>query len=279
MDIQALIDEIVEQVRRVDGVSAIALGGSRARGTHTAKSDIDLCIYYHPDHVLDLEALERVAAEFDDRHHLGLLTPIGGWGPWINGGGWLSVHSQPVDFLYRDLCQVGMVVEACHRGHVDIVYQPGHPHGFVSAIYMAEVALCQLLWEADGQLSSLKLKTSPYPSALKKALIEKFAWEVNFAFETAKKSIDRADVTYAVGSCFRGVMCMLQVLFALNEQYWLNEKGAVALADTFRLSPVRLRARIEEAFSLLAADGDSIRAAIAVLEGLQRDTGVLIASG
>ena len=277
MDIQALINEIVGQVSQVEGVSAIVLGGSRARGTHTAQSDIDLCIYYHPDHSLDLQALDQVAAEFDDNHQRGILTPIGEWGPWINGGGWLSVHSQPVDFLYRDLHQVGTVMDACHGGQVEMVYQPGHPYGFVSAIYMAEVALCQVLWEAKGQLTALKRKTLPYPSLLKKALIKKFAWEISFALGTAKKSINRTDIAYVAGGCFRGVMCLLQVVFALNEQYWLNEKGAVALADTFRLRPARLRARIEEAFTLLAAEGDALRAAIAVLEGLQRDLEVLIA--
>jgi hypothetical protein len=64
---------------------------------------------------------------------------------------------------------------------------------------------------------------------------------------------------------------MLQVLFALNWQYWLNEKGAVALADTFALRPARLRPRVEECFGLLAADGHSIRAAIDGLEEIKAD--------
>jgi len=131
MDVQARIHEIVWHVKRVDGVSAIVLGGSRARGTHTPQSDIDLAIYYHPDHALDLNALDLVAAELDDSHRPGILTPIGGWGPWINGGGWLSIRAQPVDFLYRDLSQVATVIEACHSGEMEIIYQPGHPHGFV----------------------------------------------------------------------------------------------------------------------------------------------------
>jgi Nucleotidyltransferase domain len=278
VDIQALINDIVERVKQVDGVSAIVLGGSRAIGTHTEKSDIDLCFYYYHEHLLDLKTLDKVAAEFDDSHQLGKITPINGWGPWINGGGWLTVNSQSVDFLYRDLNKVETVIQACHNGHVDIFYQPGHPHGFVSSIYMAEVALCKILWEADDRLSALKLLTSPYPPALKKAIIEKFNWEINFALDTANKSIERTDIAYAAGCCFRAVMCMLQVLFALNEQYWLNEKGAVALAGTFQIAPKRLQARIEEMFGLLAADRESISAAISVLEGLQRDTTALIAS-
>ena len=223
---QNLITLIVEKLKPVDGITAIVLGGSRARGTHTPTSDIDLCIYYHPDRPLDIAALDRVATAIDDGHQTGLVTSIGGWGPWINGGGWLTVRSQPVDILYRDLRQVGAVIDACLAGQVEMVYQPGHPHGFVSSIYLAEVALCRPLWEADAQLSALKERVNPYPDTLQEALIRKFAWEIDFSLANAKKSIDRADVMYAAGCCFQAAACILQVLFALNRQYWLNEKGA-----------------------------------------------------
>lgn len=276
MESQPLINFIIEQIKHIDGVSAIVLGGSRARGTHTPKSDIDLCIYYHPAHPLDLTALERVAAEIDDSHRAELITPIGGWGPWINGGGWLTVQSQAVDFLYRDLSKVEGIINDCLKGHVDMVYQPGHPHGFVSSIYLAEVAVCQPLWEADGQLSALKQRVRPYPQALQKALIQKFAWEIDFALGTGRKSIERKDVTYAAGCCFRAVACMLQVLFALNEEYWLNEKGALLIADKFQLRPNRLKEQIEEAFALLSADSQSIGKAIDVLDEINQDVDVLL---
>jgi hypothetical protein len=210
-----------------------------------------------------------VAAELDDSHRE--------WGPWINGGGWLTVQSQPVDLLYRDLNRVGAIIEACLAGQVEIVYQPEHPHGFVSSIYLAEVALCLLLWEADGQISALKMRAHPYPRSLQKALIQKFAWEVDFSLQNARKSIARTDIAYAAGCCFRFVACMMQVLFALNKQYWLNEKGAVALASNFPICPALLQSRIEEAFTSLAADSRSIGKAIAVLEGLSRDMEVLVA--
>ena len=271
MEIQALIDTIVERVKQVEGVSAIVLGGSRARGTQTPGSDIDLGIYYGPHRPLDLEALDRIAAELDDRHQPGLLTPIGGWGPWINGGGWLKIQGQPVDFLYKDLAKVGAIVDACCAGLVEIVYQPGHPFGFVSSIYMAEVALSKLLWEADGEISALQERTRPYPEKLKQALIQKFAWEVDFSLLVGKKSLERADVAYVAGCCFRCVACILQVIFALNEQYWLNEKGAVALAETFPLRPPWLRSRINEAFTLLAADRLLLKEAIGILESLSSD--------
>lgn len=87
MEPQALIQGIVQPLQQVDGLVAIVLGGSRARGTHTATSDIDLGLYYDPTKPPELATLRQIAAELDDAHRLDLITPLGGWGPWINGGG------------------------------------------------------------------------------------------------------------------------------------------------------------------------------------------------
>lgn len=277
MEIEDLIQHIVEEVKPVPGVRALALGGSRARGTHTASSDIDLGIYCHPGQPLDIAALSAVAARLDDRHNLDLVTPVGGWGPWINGGGWLTVDGQAVDFVYRDLAKLEGVIDDCLGGIIEIFYQPGHPHGFVTSIYAGEAAVCRPLWDPGGVLAGLKAKVTPYPQALRAAEIDKFAWEIGFSVMIAKKSIVRADVTYAAGACFRGAMCLLRVLFALNREYWLNEKGAVAQADSFALKPAAFRQRIEDVFGMLQAQTEAIRAAVEVLDGLRKEVEELVA--
>jgi predicted nucleotidyltransferase len=276
MDIESLIHQIAVQVSRVEGICAVVLGGSRARGTHTAISDIDLGLYYQPGQPPDLAALTRLAQELDDSHRPNLLTAIGGWGPWINGGGWLTVQSTPVDFLYRDLGKVNAVVDGCHAGQVEIYYQPGHPNGFVSSIYMAEAAVCQPLQDDQGIVAELKARTQPYPAALKKAMVEKFAWEAGFALATADKSARRGDVTHVAGCCFRSVMCMLQVLFALNGQYWLNEKGALLLAEGFVLRPPDLKNRVESAFASLHSDPEPLVQSIEMLLQLVKEMNQLI---
>ena len=276
MQIESLISQLVDEVKGVEGVRAIVLGGSRARGTHRPASDIDLGIYYHPSDPLNLDRLRDAAAKLDDEHRTDVLTEPGGWGPWINGGGWLKVQSHPVDFLYRDLEKVTRVIENCLHGKVEMFYQPGHPHGFVSSIYLAEVAVCQLLWDPRGTLSELKSKIDPYPDPLQQALIQKFAWEIDFSLGIARKSIERADVAYAAGCCFRSAMCMLQVLFALNKIHWLNEKGAVALAETFAIKPEMFQARVHESFQLLDANPNSIQKAVTLLEELGKEIDVLI---
>jgi predicted nucleotidyltransferase len=276
MDAESLLPEIVDEVKRVDGVQGIVLGGSRARGSHTASSDIDLGIYYNPQTSLDLAALRTIATRLDDEHRDDLLTEPGGWGPWINGGGWLRIRSMPVDFLYRDLDQVNAVIDACLVGKVDIFYQPGHPFGFLSSIYLAETAVCQPLWDPQGSIARLKQRVIPYPAALQAAIVQKFAWEIDFSIRIAKKSIERSDVAYAAGCCFRGLMCMLQVLFALNSEYWLNEKGAVAIAERFEIKPHNLQVRVGEVFRLLDATPQAIEGAIALLTELSLEMNDLL---
>lgn len=278
MSVEALIQNVVEEVMQVRGVQAIVLGGSRARGTHTPSSDVDLGIYYNPSHALDVDALSRTAARLDDGHAKDLVTPIGGWGPWINGGGWLRIRSHPVDFLYRDLEKVRAVIMSCLQGNIEVVYQPGHPFGFPTSIYLGEAAVCRPLWDPGGVLLDLKGLVHPYPDSLQKAVIQKFAWEIDFSIDIAKKSIERADVAYASGCCFRGLMCMLQVLFALNREYWLNEKGAVRIAENFEIKPVGLQSRVNETFRFLTVDPGSIQQAIGILKGLARDVEGLYSS-
>jgi hypothetical protein len=45
--------------------------------------------------------------------------------------------------------------------------------------------------------------------------------------------MSRNDVFYVSGCLFQNVACLVQVLYALNERFFINEKGALAEAETF----------------------------------------------
>ncbi len=241
---EALLETLVAALAPVPGVAAIALGGSRARGTATPSSDYDIGLYYRGDQPIDVEALGRVATLLDDRGGEASVTPLGGWGPWIDGGGWLLVHGVHVDLLYRNLDRVAAAIDDAHDGKVDRYYQPGHPHAFLPTIYMGEVACARLLHDQQGELARLKARTMPYPCALATALRARFEWEATFSLENARKSLDRADVSYLAGCVFRSVACLCQTLFALNGIYLLNEKGAVGTVDGFAQRPKDFTRRV-----------------------------------
>ncbi|WP_409340555.1 nucleotidyltransferase domain-containing protein [Paenibacillus sp. MBLB4367] len=278
MDVQFIVSEICDRLKQVDGVQALVLGGSRARGTENPNSDIDIGIYYNANKELDIAQLSRAASVLDDDNRDNLLTEIGGWGPWINGGGWLKVNQKPVDFLYRDLNKVSNVMEQCFAGDIAIDYQPGHPHGFINLIYLAEIALCKVLWDPSGVVVEMKNRTNPYPHSLQKAIIQKFLWEAYFSFEIGRKGIYKKDLSYIAGCCFRSVSCLNQVLFALNETYWMNEKGAAAIADSFSRVPSQYSYKINDILTLVTEEQTGLEKALGMLHDLIQETDTLVKS-
>src|SRR5215472_9947142 len=256
---ERLLARLVNDLSCVFGVRAIALGGSRARGKATADSDYDIGLYYDPEEPIDVDSLQRVVAGLHESAPAASVTPIGRWGPWINGGCWLTVAGTRVDLLYRDSDRVGAVIADCRAGRIERYYQPGHPHAFVSAIYMGEVAHCRVLWDPTGSLSALNQLTVPYPPPLAKALVETFLWEAEFALLNALHGRGLDDVVYVVGCGFRCIACLCQVLFAINQTYLLNEKGAVAATAELGRRPdafiPRVTAALRAIGSARPADG------------------------
>ena len=218
--VEELLSHIVQRLQTVAGIEAV--GGALALGSHTSHRTWTSASL--PDSPPDGRAETRHRRDrrrTPQRHH----PPLHEWGPWINGGGWLKVRGLAVDFLYRDLAQVEQVIDDCRAGEVQIFYQAGHPHGFVTSIYMGEVAVCRPLWDPHGTLQTLKAQTDPYPPALQRAVMDKFTWEARFSLDTARKSAARGDAEYVAGCCFRSAACLMQTLFALNRRYLLNERA------------------------------------------------------
>src|SRR5205085_1056191 len=151
---------------------------------------------------------------------------------------------------------------------IERVYQPGHPHAFVSAIYMGEVALAQVLWDPDGVMAPIKRQCTPYPPALGEALIRAFLWEAKFAVENALHGRGRDDPAYVAGCAFRAVACLCQSLFALNGVYLLNEKGAAPAVEKLPRHPAGFAARVAQAVAAGAAG-------LPVLMALVEETGAL----
>jgi hypothetical protein len=238
-----------EQLLTVDGIVAVALGGSRARGTHRPDSDIDLGLYYCG--ALDVPALRALAGRVADDPVE--VTQPGGWGPWVNGGGWLTIDGWRVDWIYRDLDRVRRIWSDCQGGRYEVGAQPGHPLGFYSHAYAGEVALCRVLCDPTGELSDLRARVGEYPAALGDALVDGL-WEADFAMQLARYGAAGTDPTYAAGCLFRGIGVACHALHGHARQWLINEKGMVASAERLAVTPPGFAAR---AHCLLAAVGQT----------------------
>ena len=226
------LSEMAERICAVPGVVAVVLGGSRAAGTQTPESDVDLGLYYRES--LDVDDLGRLAVEIAGEG--AAVSPVGGWGPWVDGGGWLTIDGTPVDWIYRDLDRVRECWQRAGEGQFDFHFQVGHPFGVPDFAYPGELALAVILADPTGELAALQDETQRYPTALQKALIGRL-WEADFALRGARKALSRSDTTYVAGCLFRVVLLCAHALHAHAGRWLTNEKGAVRSAGRLPQAP------------------------------------------
>lgn len=256
------LERLLAEIRTVAGIRAIVIGGSRANGTAGPDSDWDIGLYCRG--TPDTAHLQRIVSAFDPPPPAprNAVTKPGEWGPWINGGGWLKIAGQPVDLLYRDIEAVEAVLADCLGGRVTIDNCPGHPHGFANTIWLAELASCVPVWDADGWVAAQKRRLTPYPEAMRLAILGKYGWEAGFAAETAAKGIPKGDVGYVAGGLFRSVSCLHQAVFALNRAHLMNEKGAARLAESLPVHPANYAERVNRVFVGLDGTEAGMRRAV-----------------
>ncbi|MCY1104201.1 nucleotidyltransferase domain-containing protein [Shouchella clausii] len=269
MDPNELVAKVGEQLKAVPGIVGIVLGGSRARGTHSADSDIDIGIYYDLSQGFTTEQLDRSVRVLQDcNKEERVVTAIGEWGEWVNAGAWLVINGYHVDLILRDITRVEQAIADCRNGAVSMHYQTGHPHGYVNAMYMGELAISRIQTDPFGKLAQLKALTDPYPTKLKQALIQFFTFEASFSLMFMEANVDKNDLSYLMGHGYRAIACLNQVLFAKNERFCINEKKAVMMISSFPRKPQHYKQRIDEAITLLSRDVSCCQQAIAQLKAL-----------
>lgn len=262
----ALAAGMGERLGQVPGVVAVTLGGSLARRQGHPDSDIDLGLYYHPERRPAHEALQAIAQELGGSANS--VTAVGAWGPWINGGAWLTVRGQRVDWLSRDLTLVEQVLGQAQQGLAERYVQPGHPHGFHSHIYLAEVHYSHLLSDSERELARLQERLKQYPQKLKSSLTVSYLWQAQFALDVCEKSVSRGESSYVAGCLFESIYCLVQVIYALNERYFVNEKGAVAETRAFSICPPGFADDVTDVLGQPGKDAVALGVSLARVQGL-----------
>ncbi len=174
----------------LEGVEAVALGGSRAAGTSIPGSDWDFAIYYRGDF-----APERLR----EKGWEGTVTEIGDWGGGVmNGGGWLTIDGRRVDVMYRDLDEVEHWCAEAEQGRFKkqlLFYVAGIP----TYVVMAELAVNVVL---AGELPSYA-----YPPALSVEAERRWRMDAVASLDYAARALRvRGDVTVALANATRGLI-------------------------------------------------------------------------
>jgi len=240
------VGPIVAELSQVDGMVAVVLGGSWASGRQRPDSDVDLGLFYRADHPLDVDGVRRIAQRYNDTPDP-VVTDLGIWGQWVNGGSWLTIKGQRVDFLYRDLdfmvSTIDDCLEATGRTRSDFWQQA--PYGFHPQIYCAEARCMYALWDPEGIVAMLRKKVAVYSDAMKRRAISGWLWSARFTAANAKHAPERGEAYLVAGFLTRAATEMIQALYALNETFFMNDKYVYRDIAEFKIVPRDFMARID----------------------------------
>lgn len=250
---------------------AVMLGGSRARGAEQPGSDVDLGLYYRrPLDVEGLQLLAEALAEARSGPGRPRVTRPGEWGPWVDGGGWLTIEGMAVDWIYRELDRVQQSWALAQEGVFSFHFQVGHPLGVPDFAYAGEVALGVVLADPSGELTGLKEQLAGYPPELARAVVGRLD-EAEFVLGALEKSADRGDVAFVAGSLFRVVGLCAHTIHAKAGRWVISEKGLVEAAGRLPGAPPDFTVRAHAILGGLGADPLALRASLVAARALVDD--------
>jgi hypothetical protein len=269
---RAVLDAVCQALKSVSNVVALVLGGSYASGFAEESSDIDIGVYYRESAPLAVDEMRAVAEAICTPGSVPVVTDLYGWGPWVNGGAWIQTPATKVDLVYRNLDQVRGVIEEGCRGVWRHDYDQQPPYGFRSVVYFGETRCCIPLHDPAGEIARLKASVAVYPEALKQRITQESLWGAEFSMWSCDRFATSADVYNAAGCMTRAAQYLVHALFALNEEYLLNDKHVHRMLARFAKIPRSCGARLAGVLARPGRDAGELQDSLDSLRQLWAET-------
>ncbi|AKJ13837.1 DNA polymerase subunit beta [Streptomyces incarnatus] len=241
------LDAVADRLAALPTVRAVALGGSRAQGTHRDDSDWDLAVYYRGP--FDPDDLRALGWE-------GEVSEIGGWGGGVfNGGAWLTVDGRRVDVHYRDLDVVEHELAEAAEGRFRVEPLLFHLAGIPTYLVVAELAVNRVL---RGTLP----RPAGYPARLRDTAAERWHGTARATLAYAKANhAPHGRLTETAGAIATAAAQAAHGVLAARGEWVTNEKrlleraglrGIDAVVAELRAAPETLVAAVTEAEEIVA---------------------------
>jgi hypothetical protein len=227
--IQACIDEFLPIIRLMAaGRYAISIGGSHGKRTFDSHSDVDFRLFC--DEIVGGPKYWESAAWKD------LLQAVENW----------RAQGIEVDYCWvRTVGEIDKDLNAWLDGQIQPVPRVWTLWGYH---LLTDINNQMVIEDPDNLIGAWQQRLAHYPPKLKKALLEKHLeslryWRTDYHYQN---KVTRRDPVFLAGLSARLIHDILQVLFALNETYYVGDGNNLKYVTKFAIKPAEIEERVEE---------------------------------
>lgn len=225
--IQTMIDECVPLLKALaKGRCAVTIGGSHGKGTFDNRSDVDFRVF--------CDEIVGAPRHWETEAWKSFRQVVDRW------------RAQGVDIDYcwvRTIGDIDAQLEAWLSGQVI-------PEEKVWTLWgyhlLTDIANQMVIDDPAGIIATWQAQLTPYPRTLQRAIIQKHIsslkyWRTDYHYQN---KVERGDVVFLAGMAARLVHDMLQVLFAINETYYVGDGNNLHYVAAFAFQPQAFAERV-----------------------------------
>lgn len=223
--VQSILDECVPLIRQLaEGRYAISVGGSRGKGIADHTSDVDFRLF--ADRWAQTEASNAAREAFSEICRRRENDDIKIDGVW-----------------QRTIVEIEQGLNAWLTGNLAIIDEVWTIWGYH---LLPDINNQLIVEDPSGIMTGWQDRLRVYPPALKSAILEKHLgslryWRQDYHYIN---KVRRGDTVFLAGLSVRLVHDIMQVLFALNETYYVGDGNNLDYAEGFDIKPRTLRERV-----------------------------------
>ncbi len=225
--VQPVIGEFIPICRKLAGQQryAISVGGSHGKGTWDNHSDVDFRLF--------TEAEIQYA---DTRPDLWVdyYTAIERW----------KQKGVVVDGVWpRTIGEIDAALDQWQSGNIEPIPMDWTIWGYHILTDIYNQAIVE---DPYGVIQGWKERLKVYSPRLRQAILDKYLtmlhyWRTDYHY---RHKIDRGDIIFLAGMSAKLVHEIMQILFALNETYYVGDGSNLEFAEKFKIIPPDLNGKI-----------------------------------
>ncbi len=227
-----MIEALLDNIKNIDNVELIMLGGSRAVGEYDETSDYDIYVYAKGN--IPLKDRQKALAPYFQYIE---------WGNqfWEEEDDGILINGQEVEIIYRD---IRFINDKLNDTFVE--YKQGYGY---STCFIFNILKSVVIYDKHRIMPRIKDKYNDYPQSLKNRIINENIQLIDDKMPSLlfqiEKAVNRGDLISINHRLATYLEIYIDILFAINEQFHPGEKRLLKYIADLPIKPENIENNIK----------------------------------